>query len=131
MVYHSIFIFITCNTLIGLDLVRRDWCKLSKDTGKTILDFILSGQPKEEIVTSIHAHMTELASKVRKGGYKVEDYVITKGLHKNPKDYPNAKNQPHLQVALRMLANNKPVNIGKVVLYSVLSRVFIPPNYMP
>ena len=26
----------------GLDLVRRDWCSLSREAGSTVLDFILS-----------------------------------------------------------------------------------------
>ena len=41
------------------------------------------------------------------------------GLNKNPKDYPDAKNQPHLQVALRMIADNKPVNIGDHIPYVI------------
>eukprot|EP00962_Isochrysis_galbana_P007069 scaffold1903_cov73-Isochrysis_galbana.AAC.1 len=28
----------------GLDLVRRDWCNLSREAGSTVLDFILSGR---------------------------------------------------------------------------------------
>lgn len=34
-------------------------------------------------------------------------YVITKQLTKNPSDYPDAKNQPHVQVALRRRAQGK------------------------
>lgn len=33
----------------GLDLVRRDWCGLSKRVGNFVLDQIMSGKPKEEI----------------------------------------------------------------------------------
>jgi DNA polymerase alpha subunit A len=28
----------------GLDLVRRDWCNLSREAGSAVLDFILSGR---------------------------------------------------------------------------------------
>ena len=31
-------------------------------------------------------------------------YIITKQLTKRPEDYPDAKNQPHVQVALRRKA---------------------------
>ena len=41
------------------------------------------------------------------------------GLNKNPKDYPDSKSQPHLLVALRMLAENKPVNIGDHIPYVI------------
>lgn len=103
----------------GLDLVRRDWCPLSKDAGKYVLDQILSGNTKEDIVESIHNYMSELATSVRANGVPLEQFVVTKGLNKNPKEYPDAKNQPHLQVALRMLANNKPVNIGDHIPYVI------------
>lgn len=96
----------------GLDLVRRDWCPLSKDTGKFVVDQILSGQPREEIVASIHEHLADLATRVRNGTEDLNRFVITKGLNKSPKDYPDCKGQAHLQVALEMLKNNRPVNIG-------------------
>jgi hypothetical protein len=37
----------------GLDLVRRDWCQLSKEVGRKVLSFILSGQDHEAIVDKI------------------------------------------------------------------------------
>jgi len=103
----------------GLDLVRRDWCPLSKDTGKYVLDQILSGKTKEDIVECVHNYMGELATSVRANGVPMEQFVVTKGLNKNPREYPDAKNQPHLQVALRMLENNKPVNIGDHIPYVI------------
>jgi len=38
----------------GLDMVRRDWCGLSKESSKKVLDFILSGINKEDIISNIH-----------------------------------------------------------------------------
>ena len=37
----------------------------------------------------------------------LDKFVITKQLTKRPEDYPDAKNQPHVQVALRRRAANK------------------------
>ena len=34
----------------GLDMVRRDWCELSKQIGNCVLDEILSGKSRENIV---------------------------------------------------------------------------------
>ena len=84
--------------LKGLDLVRRDWCPLSKDTGRYVVDEILSGKPREEIVLAIHDHLRELAEKIRNNQIPTEAFVVTKGLNKNPKDYPDCKGQAHLQV---------------------------------
>lgn len=33
----------------GIDIVRRDWCVLAKRAGDRVLDFILSGQPVDEV----------------------------------------------------------------------------------
>ena len=103
----------------GLDLVRRDWCPLSKDTGKFVVDQILSGKTCEEIVLTIHDHLSDLATKVRAGAIDLDQFVVTKGLNKNPKDYPDCSGQAHLQVALQMLKANKPVNIGDHIPYVI------------
>jgi DNA polymerase alpha subunit A len=109
--------------LKGLDLVRRDWCNMSKDTGKWVVDQILSGKPREEIVSLIHDHMEELAKRVRAGEVDVSEFIVRKGLNKNPKDYPDAKGQPHLVVALQMLKAQKPVNIGDHIPYVICNNV--------
>ena len=105
--------------LKGLDLVRRDWCPLSKDTGKFVVDQILSGNPREEIVMTIHDYLSDLSTKIRTGAIELGAFVVTKGLNKNPKDYPDCKGQAHLQVALQMLKANKPVNIGDHIPYVI------------
>jgi DNA polymerase alpha subunit A len=96
----------------GLDLVRRDWCPISKDAGKFTIDRILSGDSREDIVLQIHEYLSTLSVSIRAGEIDISQFVITKGLNKSPKDYPDVKGQPHLQVALKMLKSNKPVNIG-------------------
>ena len=72
----------------GLDLVRRDWCPLSQDTGKYVVDEILSGKPKEEIVEAIHSYMSKLAENVRAGKIDLGKFVVTKGLTSSPNRTP-------------------------------------------
>lgn len=48
----------------GLDIVRRDWCPLSKDVGNFALRAILIGQPREEVVNAIHEHLGDVKEKV-------------------------------------------------------------------
>ena len=43
--------------LKGVDLVRRDWSPLSKNTGSKILDIILSGKSKDEIIVEIYEEL--------------------------------------------------------------------------
>lgn len=103
----------------GLDLVRRDWCVQSKDTGRYVTEQILSGQDSEVVVENIFTHLENVASKMRNGELPIEKYVITKGLSKHPNDYPDGKSQPHVQVAKMMLKNNRPVNTGDHIPYVI------------
>jgi DNA polymerase alpha subunit A len=103
----------------GLDLVRRDWCIQSKDSGRYILDNILSSQDKEETVSNIFTHLDELAKKMRSGEIPLEKYVITKGLSKHPNDYPDGKSQPHVHVAKMMIKNNHRLTVGDHIPYVI------------
>ncbi|KAK1323373.1 DNA polymerase alpha catalytic subunit [Acorus calamus] len=86
----------------GLDMVRRDWSLLSKEIGDFCLSQILSGGTCEDVVESIHSSLMKVQEEMRNGKVTLEKYVITKSLTKSPQDYPDAKNQPHVQVALRL-----------------------------
>lgn len=48
-----------------------------------------------------------MRGKVMAGQVPTNKFVITKQLTKRPADYPDAKNQPHVQVALRRAAAGK------------------------
>ncbi|CAL9114496.1 unnamed protein product [Musa textilis] len=89
----------------GLDMVRRDWSLLAKEIGDFCLSQILSGSTCEEVVENIHSCLMKVQEDMRNGEIALEKYVITKTLTKAPKDYPDAKNQPHVQVALRLKKN--------------------------
>ncbi|MCL7024541.1 hypothetical protein MKW94_001907 [Papaver nudicaule] len=86
----------------GLDMVRRDWSLLSKDIGKECLSHILSGRSCEDVVESIHSSLMKVQEEMRNKRVDLEKYIITKTLTKPPEAYPDAKNQPHVQVALRL-----------------------------
>lgn len=49
-------------------------------------------------------HMMQVRERVAAGAFPLNKFVITKQLTKRPEDYPDAKNQPHVQVALRRKA---------------------------
>ena len=96
--------------LKGLDLVRRDWCIQSRESGKYVVDQILSGEERCVVFQNIHDHLELLSEKMRYGELSIENYVITKGLNKHPNDYKVSL--PHVQVAKRMLKNHKAVGVG-------------------
>mmetsp|Transcript_65722 Transcript_65722/g.182985 ORF Transcript_65722/g.182985 Transcript_65722/m.182985 type:complete len:1468 (+) Transcript_65722:111-4514(+) len=110
--------------LKGLDIVRRDWCGLARELGESILGQILQGaEGKETAVHWIHNYLTEKAAEIDGQKVPLQRYVITKGLTKAPKDYPDAKHQPHVQVALRLTARGKPVTAGQEIEYIICEAV--------
>ncbi|CAL1408641.1 unnamed protein product [Linum trigynum] len=86
----------------GIDMVRRDWSLLAKELGDFCLTQILSGGSCEDVVESIHNALTKVQDDMRSGQVALEKYVITKTLTKPPEAYTDAKNQPHVMVALRL-----------------------------
>eukprot|EP00439_Symbiodinium_sp_Y106_P072024 s563_g13.t1 len=106
--------------LKGLDIVRRDWCGLAKEMGEAILTKILDPKMnKEESIEWVHQFLSEQAKNMDGGQVPLDKFVITKGLTKDPKDYPDAKKQPHVQVALRLLSRGKQVRPGQEIGYVV------------
>jgi DNA polymerase alpha subunit A len=103
----------------GLDLVRRDWCDLSKDIGQYVLDQILSGQSREDVVDKIHNHMVLVKEALEQNKVQLSKYIITKSLTKDPAEYNDAKSQAHVVVALRMRSAGMAIRSGDFVEYVV------------
>lgn len=101
----------------GLDMKRREYCALSKSVSQYVLEQILSGDPTEVVVENIHEYLTTVGENVRSGKVKLDDFFIYKRLGKNPEDYPDAKSQPHVQVALRLKAKGGTAKTGDVISY--------------
>lgn len=103
----------------GLDMRRREYCALSKEISKHLLDEILSGNEVEVSVARIHEYLGEIAGKMREQAIPSSKYIIYTQLGKAPGDYPNADSMPQVQVALRDIARGKTVRKGDVVSYVV------------
>lgn len=85
----------------GLDLVRRDWCGLSKRVGNFVLDQIMSGKPKEEIQMALNDFLSDIGQKLKNNQINISEYIITKQLTKLPQDYQKFDSLPHVIVANR------------------------------
>ena len=57
---------VTTRETKGLDLVRRDWCTLSRQAGSAVLDFILSGKARDEVVSDICGYLSDIKDKIGK-----------------------------------------------------------------
>ncbi|KJZ76030.1 hypothetical protein HIM_04486 [Hirsutella minnesotensis 3608] len=103
----------------GLDMRRREYCALSKEISKRLLDEILSGEETEVAISRIHEYLREIASKMREQAIPTPKYIIYTQLGKAPKEYPNGDSMPQVQVALRDIARGKTVRKGDVVSYII------------
>ncbi|XP_061483331.1 DNA polymerase alpha catalytic subunit isoform X3 [Rhineura floridana] len=92
--------YITKQELKGLDIVRRDWCDLAKETGNYIVGKILSDQSRDAIVEDIQRRLIQIGENVVNGSVPVKQFEINKALTKDPQDYPDKKSLPHVHVAL-------------------------------
>jgi len=62
----------------GLDMVRRDWCNLSKEVGNKVLDEILSGKERDKIIMELNDYFSNISQKMRQGHLDLNKYIITK-----------------------------------------------------
>ncbi|KAF9175853.1 DNA polymerase alpha catalytic subunit [Mortierella sp. AD011] len=105
----------------GLDMVRRDWCGLSRDVSEYVLTQILSSdnQDREQVVETIHSYLRTVGEETRNGLIPIEKFIVNKGLTKAPEDYADAKSQPHVQVALRRKSKGISARAGDTIPYVI------------
>lgn len=60
-------------------------------------------------------YLLQVKEKMDKGLIALHKFIITKQLTKKPSDYPDAQNQPHVQVALRRAKQNKRDGVAQVI----------------
>ncbi|ERE64153.1 DNA polymerase alpha catalytic subunit isoform 1 [Cricetulus griseus] len=112
--------YITKQELKGLDIVRRDWCDLAKDTGNFVIGQILSDQSRDTIVENIQKRLIEIGENVLNGSIPVSQFEINKALTKDPQDYPDKKSLPHVHVALWINSQGgRKVKAGDTVSYVI------------
>lgn len=81
----------------GLEVRRGDWCELAKRVQREVIEIILKERnPKKAL-----DHVKEVIDEIKRGKFKLEDYVIYKGLTKKPDKYESK--QAHVKAALRAM----------------------------
>ncbi|KAJ4349852.1 DNA-directed DNA polymerase alpha catalytic subunit pol1 [Didymosphaeria variabile] len=103
----------------GLDMRRREYCALSKETSTELLNFLLSGEDPETVVQKIHEYLRTLSENMRAYSIPARKYTIYTQLGKNPKDYPNGNSMPSVQVALRLMEKGKHVKAKDVMSFII------------
>eukprot|EP01071_Lankesteria_metandrocarpae_P014274 Lankesteria_metandrocarpae@DN828_c0_g1_i1.p1 len=117
----------------GLDIVRRDWCSLTKIVGNKLLSIMFgidenSGKlvapdqlSIDSVVERVHDLLSEVSAKLDTNEIPLDQFVITKALTKLPHQYADAKSQPHVMVAKRLLEFGQQVQVGLEIPYIICS----------
>jgi DNA polymerase alpha subunit A len=103
----------------GLDMVRRDWCELSRTVGSNLLDMIMSGDKDGVLIDKCRAYMSSVYADICAGAIPVHMFVIRKALSCAPETYPATPVLPHVRVALIMQSRGKVVNSSDTIQYVV------------
>src|SRR3989344_4982232 len=81
----------------GIETVRRDWCTLTSEASKTVLEIIL----KEGDINKALNYARGIVRDVVSGSVDVEKLVIIKGVTKMPSSYKGI--QPHVEVMKKIM----------------------------
>lgn len=93
---------------------------------------ILSDLPADDRIEAIHAHLMKLREDLEGGRVPIQLLAITKQLTKNPEEYVDHKNQPHVLVAMRLNSHGgKRIRQGDTVSYVIcdVSSIRLNSNY--
>ncbi|KAI8380439.1 hypothetical protein EDC96DRAFT_433861 [Choanephora cucurbitarum] len=101
----------------GLDLVRRDWCSLSREVSEEVLRLIFHHEDQETIVPVVYQYLQQVARKMEHEEYTIDSYIIRKQLTKLPQDYMNSKSNYHVTVAKSMRRAGQMVRVGDTIAY--------------
>jgi DNA polymerase alpha subunit A len=92
----------------GIELVRRDWSLLSKNALQYCVDQILHSETTlDNCRMSILDQMKKISEEIRE--YPTEEFIISKEISKDPSEYPDIRQLPHVIIAKRL--KEKKVNI--------------------
>lgn len=97
----------------GLERVRRDWCRLAKETQESVLRFILE---KNDVASAI-SYVRKVVERLREGKVSLKELTIHEQLTKPLEEY-KAKG-PHVVAAMKMKARGRSVVPGTVVMFVI------------
>ncbi len=101
-------------TTRGLEIVRRDWSEIAKETQARVLEAILRHGDVEEAVRIVK----EVTEKLSKYEVPPEKLVIHEQITRDLKDYKATG--PHVAIAKRLAARGIKIRPGTVISYIVL-----------
>lgn len=100
-------------TVKGLELVRRDWSTITKQTQKDVLQILLKENSPEKAAKVVR----EVIERIKKRNVELEDLVIYTQLTKKISSYKNIG--PHLIAAKKLHERGVEINPGMIIGYII------------
>lgn len=97
----------------GFETVRRDWCRIAKETQERVLSAILKDRDKDKAIGIVR----EVISDIEKGKVKMKDLVIYTQMAKPPEKYEQIG--PHVAAAMKYVKKGHAVKEGSVIEYVI------------
>lgn len=83
----------------GLDMIRHDLCPLAATLSSFVLDKIFEKGTTEDLLNDVNAHLKEKTKEIYAGKISLKEYIISKGITKQPEQYSDAQKCAHKTVA--------------------------------
>jgi DNA polymerase elongation subunit (family B) len=100
-------------TIRGFEHVRRDWCKIARDTQEKVLFAILKDRDKDKAVMIVR----DVIDSIRKGKVKIKDLVIYTQLTRSIEKYEQIG--PHVAAAKKYVSRGHTIKEGSVIEYVI------------
>lgn len=97
----------------GLEVVRRDWCRLAKNIQQEVLKLVL----KDKNIAEAKKYVQRAVVALKKRKVALDDLIIYERLTKPIEDYKLIS--PHVAVALKLKAQGEKVEPGKTIMFVI------------
>ncbi len=98
----------------GLEVRRGDWCELAKEVQKKVIEIILTEKNPEKAMN----YVRDVIVKIKAGEFKLEKFVIYKGLTRKPSKYESM--QAHVKAVLKAKEFGYVYPVGTKVGYVII-----------
>ncbi|CAN6650614.1 DNA polymerase alpha catalytic subunit A [Trichomonascus vanleenenianus] len=105
----------------GLDMRRREYCQLSKETSMFVLNEIMYKEDTDQAQETVYSHLSELAENVRNNNVPLGKFIIRTMLGKDPEQYNENDKSPAVCLARRRKAEGNIVKAGDVMQFIICS----------
>jgi len=97
----------------GFETVRRDWCKLAKETQRKVLEIVLKEKDPEKAINFVN----ETIKRLKEGKVEIEELTIYEQITKPLSQYEQIG--PHVKAAMKAREKGRPIAEGSIIAFVI------------